>query len=48
MTIDEIIADYPDLERDDLLGCPRVWRLGVRPTSSGTARRCVKFLIDTQ
>ena len=47
MTIEEIIEDHPDLDRDDLLAALEFRGAGVRSTP-GAARRCVKLLIDAK
>jgi hypothetical protein len=46
MTIEEIIEDFPDLERDDLLAALEIRRVGFGTASCGAARRGVKFLVD--
>jgi hypothetical protein len=47
MTIEDVLADYPDLERDDLLAT-RVRRPRLGSSQSGSTRRGAKFLIDAQ
>ena len=45
MTFDEVLADYPALERDDLSGCARI-RRALSWESAGAAVRSVKFLVE--
>ncbi len=44
MTIDEVLADYPDLERDDLLAALEFGALAAGAGWSRSARR--EFLVD--
>jgi predicted nuclease of predicted toxin-antitoxin system/uncharacterized protein (DUF433 family) len=48
MTIEEILADYPDLEREDPSRRIGVRRVDCRRASSRAARYRVKFLVDAQ
>ena len=51
MSIDDVLQYYPDLERDDLLAALEFGALtagGGRGRPGGSARRCVKFLVDAQ
>jgi len=48
VTIEDVIADHPDLERDDPARRPRVRRPCHRDAASGATRHCVKFLVDAQ
>jgi hypothetical protein len=48
MTIDQILADYEDLERDDVLAAPE-YAARLNPGEAYSAeRRCMRFLIDAQ
>ncbi len=48
MSIEEIIEDHPDLEREDLLAALQLGALASGSAPGGPARRCMKFVVVAQ